>query len=98
MRARTPVSRDQRWPEQRRKCAGSFLASEDGPAERMRENVVDVEVQLRDKADAVAAALVHRKNRLGGELDMLPGPDEAGIDRPGRAAAAGPGRRREGEL
>src|SRR5438270_3533615 len=97
MRARKPA-RTSRSQRNRGPKGASFLASEDRPAERMRENVVDVKMQLGDEADAVSALIIHRKDRLGGELHMLPGPDEAGIDRAGRAAAAGPCRRREREF
>src|SRR5437588_3195052 len=87
-----------RLPPGRVRCAESFLASEDRPAERVGKNVVDVEVQLRDEADAVTALPVHRKNRLGGELNMLPRPDEARIDRARGAAAPCPHWRRESEF
>src|SRR5437763_1789978 len=64
----------------------------------MGENIVDVEMQLGDEADAVTALLVHRKNGLGGELHILSRPYQTRVDRAGSAAFTRPGRRREAEF
>src|SRR5690348_2691743 len=62
----------------------------------MREQVVDVEMELGNEPDAVPAIAVYRKHRLGSELDMLARPDEARINRPGGPASMH--RRRQAEF
>src|SRR5262245_57759617 len=61
------------------------VAGEDRPADRRREDVVEIEVQLADHADAAAAGAVDRYDRLDAELEVLAGPQDARIDGTGRA-------------
>src|SRR5690242_7117486 len=67
--------------------------------ETVREEIVEEEVQLDDAADVAPRPAVHRNDRLGADLEVLPGPDDARIDRAGGLAgeAAVQGRR-EAEL
>src|ERR1700757_2652432 len=57
---------------------------EDRPPDRVREQVVEIEMQLKQRADAVALALPIGNDRLGADLIILPGPDHAGRHHPGR--------------
>ena len=47
----------------------------------MRETVVQIKVHLRDYADAAACAVIDRNDRLDSVLEVLPRPDDSGIDR-----------------
>src|ERR1700710_3254449 len=78
-------------------CASS-IASEQGRTQRMREDVVYVEVKLHQDADIVTRGMIDGNGRLDAELGVLAGPDQAGVDRSRRAAAAGIGRRLQAEL
>src|SRR5580704_4426614 len=55
--------------------------AEQRPADSPREHIVEVEVQLRDGADAGAARPIDRDDRLDPDLEIIADPDHAGIDR-----------------
>src|SRR5436305_12639129 len=59
--------------------------AEDRLSDRCRENVVEIEVQLRHRADAGAARAVDRDDRLERDLEVVPDPDHPRIDRAGGA-------------
>src|SRR5262245_21456955 len=65
-------------------------AVERRPREDLRPDVVQVEVDLRQGADVLADVVVHGDDGLDPELKILPEPDDAGIDRPGRTAGIAP--------
>src|SRR5258708_2171584 len=48
---------------------------EDRPPDRVGEQVVEVEMQLQQRAHAVALAFAIGNDRLGADLEILPGPD-----------------------
>src|SRR5580704_6539934 len=55
--------------------------AEQRPADSPRENIVEVEVQLRDGADAGAARAIGRDDRLDPDLEIVSDPDHARIER-----------------
>src|SRR5262249_17301372 len=58
---------------------------EDRPEDR-RVDVVQEEVEQGPDADVLAGLAVDRDHGLDAHLHVLPGPDEAGVDGPGRLA------------
>src|SRR5215472_17996216 len=61
--------------------------SEEGTPERIRENVVEIKVQLDHAAEPVTARRIDRDDRLGADLVVLPRPDHPRLDRADRLAA-----------
>src|ERR1700689_1870837 len=73
--------------------------SEYRPPEGGGENIVEEEMKLPQPAIAVPGQAVDRDDRLGADLIILPGPDQAGLDGAGGLAAlAAIHRRRHGHL
>src|SRR5262249_49260135 len=74
----------------------SRAAAEQRPADRGREYVVKIKVQLAEEADAGAAGMVHRKHVLNTDLEIAADPYHTRIDRAGgdRAIAEIVGHRR----
>ena len=58
------------------------FAPEEGLAEERRDQVVQIEVELPDHTDVVAALGVERDHGLEAELEELAGPEEPGVDGP----------------
>ena len=56
----------------------------------MREEIVKIEIELGNHADVIAGAFFNRNNRIYAKLEMLPGPKDPGIDRPGRLSTLSP--------
>src|SRR6185437_2050128 len=73
-------------------------SSDEGPADRLRKQVVEEEMQLREYADAVAAAMVDRYYGFHCQLDVLTGPDDPGVDGAGGSAGAAVERGRHREF
>ena len=61
----------------------SRTATEQRPADRVREHVVKIKVQLAEEADAGAAGMVDRKHRLRADLEIGADPYHPRIDRAG---------------
>src|SRR5580658_2411331 len=75
------------------------VIAEKGFSDASREEVVEIEVELHEAADAVAAQAVDGHDHLGAELVILARPDEAGLHGPrGVAALAAVERRGEREF
>ena len=53
------------------------------PADRRREHVIEIKMQLAKKSDAGPACPVDRKHRLSPDLEIGADPDHARIDRSG---------------
>ena len=58
-----------------------------GTADRVREQIVEEEMELEQRADAVTLALAIGDDRLGADLEILPRPDDAGRDDAGGGVA-----------
>src|SRR5262249_61011352 len=59
----------------------SRAAAKQRSADRGRENVVEIKMQLAEETDASAAGMVHRKHGLRADLEIGANPDHPGIDR-----------------
>src|ERR1041385_3647937 len=70
-----------------RRNQASSRPAEDRCTERMREDVVDVEMQLRGDADVVPGGAINGNDRLDAKLHGLSRPQEARVDGAGGAAA-----------
>src|SRR5260370_10927711 len=71
------------WLTSKRFC-GSDGAAEDRLADRGGEQVVEIDVQLRQRADIASAVAVDRNDRLQPDLEVIADVDHAGIDGAGR--------------
>src|SRR5262249_23904721 len=65
------------------RMSASGRAAEQRPSDRVREYIVEIEVQLDHAADAGAACGIDRDDRLEPDLEGVGGEDHAGIDRAG---------------
>src|SRR3981189_2507243 len=61
--------------------------SENRSADRPREKVVEIEMQLDNAAETTPGQARRRQDHLGADLHKLPGPDDAGLDRADGLAA-----------
>src|SRR5207245_11766463 len=66
---------------------GASVAEQRAP-ERRREEVVQIEVELRTDADVFPCIGVDRHHRLDADLEVSPRPDDPRIDGAGRVARA----------
>src|SRR5262249_51806875 len=74
-------------------------AAERRPREDLRQDVVQVEVDLSEHAHVLAGRRVDRHHRLEPDLHILAEPQDAGIDRPGGPGGLGVvGRRLQRQL
>src|SRR5579863_10055533 len=67
-------------------------------SDRLREHVVEIEMELAEHADTAAARAVDRNDRLDTDLEIASDPDNARIDRAGGDVAVAEivgGRRRK---
>src|SRR5229473_7904255 len=82
------------WLTSERSC-WSDGAAEDRLADRGGEQVVEIDVQLRQHADIASAVAVDRNDRFEPDLEVIADPDHARIDGAGRPqSGAGEIRRR----
>src|SRR5258708_5424678 len=71
------------WLTSERSC-GSDGAAEDRLADRGGEQVVEIDVQLRQRTDIASAVTIDRNDRLEPDLEVIADVDHAGIDGAGR--------------
>src|ERR1051326_3675300 len=81
-----------------RNCISMSMTSSLIRSERMREDVIDIEMQLRDDTDIASSRAIHRHHSFNTHLNHLSRPDQSRIDRAGRPAALMIERRLQGEL
>src|SRR5215831_11349912 len=74
----------------------SRAAAEQRPADRCREHIIEIKMQLAEETDAGAAGVIHWDHRLSTHLEIGADPDHTRIDRAGgdRAIAEIVGHRR----
>src|SRR3954453_22016527 len=73
-------------PEERSDCGASSRGRlEDRPPDGVREDVIQVEVDLPEEAKVTPAVTIDGDQRLKPDLDLLPSPDHARVDSAGRA-------------
>src|SRR5205807_408054 len=65
----------------------SRAAAEQRPADGGWEHVVKIKMQLAEDTDAGSAGAIDRNHRLKTDLEIVPHPDHAWIDRSGRESA-----------
>src|SRR5271166_2277368 len=93
-RCRPPRYRQREPP---RSCASPQLRNR--PADAVREQIVEVDMELDDAAVTVPGKARRRQDRLSTDLEILPGPDDPGLDRAVRLTGRYPiDRTREGDL
>src|SRR6266404_2377058 len=79
------------WSIPWKRACGLDIVAKDRPADAVRIDVIEIQMQLRDHPDIGAALPVDRDQRLDGDLKGISDPDHPGID-----GAGGHGTRSKG--